>query len=563
MRKVNKFYLLVLLIIPVFIYLSFIVYAKQMTKPLKGLVVKELRVNGFSGKYDVIDGEILKEGKPLSTLTNFSLYKKLINLGAFYRITREDPLFVSPELDAEKLSKSLEVLKITHKELLKKLNTKEAFVPLNFLEAISPVAKAQQIFLSKPTSQNARNLVAKYKAGQDSYKKDIQHLIAKAMKAFPGKKTQTIVNLDSTTNNNIILSDLSLMLKNADELDAQIALRAAILDGEQPYPEIEQVQLEDLIHSKPATDMLKENELFIHPAKQRLRPLGGPYEMTSANFGSAKTKLFYIYTLKSISKNLETAIPKLATNNYYQPFRAHIKTEKVFLEQGYKYYPVHESNTYRVFELEYQPALITLDAFIRKYSRDKAFSAIVKRPFFAKLDETAQAFFQKAKKVEEEFFAQKIPLDANLTILSDFYLKGYQLLKEGETNTEVVNTQEELLKRYLMIKNKMNDLHMLFNSTLYLDNLLTRAKLGNIMKRAIPYLSVVRSAYPLSFFNFSQAVWRLKKKPVYLKPLRDGGKLQKFKKYNQLLDKFDKQEILSWNQFTEGRILFGDAPRVK
>ena len=550
----KKIYLISALVIIVslgFFTLLKISKVEDFKPALQGLAIRGIEIEGNRIRYDIIDGNIIKNSKKASFIDlakNPREYKKVIGLGYLYRLTKEDPLFASPELSIKEFEESLDYLASEHDAFIGKVALKQNIVPSGFLKSLPPIAEKQTRFLNKPTASNANQLIKSYKEGLNNYQKELRQLAANIRRSFPYEIEQDFVNIASATTNRIILDDLALMLKNALALKKEISLREKALRGEYgKSAEVKEVkedyQLEEV---KAPTPFLRRRELYL--TLTRSKRLNGPYKITTSAFG--KSKIAYFYTHQIYVRNKPIFMPKLATDNYYQALVSRNPMEKKLIDKGYLWHPVRETNTYRNNDLEYQAELLSLEQFIKNFRNKPVFNQIAESNYFNSLTAKQKSFINAAAETESQFFSLKINSDKNLKIMERHYLHGYELLKDSEYSEAKNKQQEELLKRYLFIKNKMSGIHLIFNTNLYFDNLLDRANLGLINKKSIPFLYTVRNVYPLTFFNFSKAVWRLRQKPRYVKA-GPSPKAQHYTTYSKLLKRYRKRQVLSWNKLTE------------
>ena len=105
-----------------------------------------------------------------------------------------------------------------------------------------------------------------------------------------------------------------------------------------------------------------------------------------------------------------------------------------------------------------------------------------------------------------------------------------------------------MLKRHLMIKNKMAGMDMMLNTTIFLDVIETN--LNNGVFPDVVDLYVIRSNYPFSFFNFSPAIWRIDQKPEYGLPVNlfEGETL--FFEYDDLIEDHGREKLKFWGEMT-------------
>jgi len=552
-RLKNKYYLLALVLIPFIVYLASILYLNQLKKPLAGLSIKGLQIEGSSQKYDVIDGKIYQNGQPVSFIESPLLYKKIISLGLFYKVTKEDPLFASPDMDYRKFAASIEVLADYHDELLRALKLKDNVVPLNFLKSVPRVAQAHSLFIKKPSANNALKLIARYKAAQNNYRGDLAGLIKKVEQFFPYKNEQEFVSLGSATSNRTILDDWRLMLKNANALKAEINYRQDILAKGAYSDKARSIKLQKLKKYRDDVPLLKIKELVVQEEFQD--KLRGPYIVeTAALKKNVSPEYYYVYDV--YYRNRMIFMTKLATDNFYERITPITSVEKNLIKEGYKWKPNWDGNTYHFTDNEWQVELLALDNFLSRYRNTDIFEKISKAPYFDKLNDKTKQFIAKAANIEEDFFAQKMPSETNLNRLKDYYWLSYELLEnEGSDSNRLNADKEQLLERFLTINNRLSGLEAVFKSTLYLDNLLIRAQLGTLDKRIGSFLYAMRNGYSLSFLSFSPAVWRLPKRPKFMKKTGYYPRKSTYTTYTKLRKQYSAEEIISWRQHNELKLL--------
>jgi len=552
-RLKRKYFLLALALMPVIVYLASVLYLNQLKKPLMGFSIKGLQVGENSPKYDVIDGDIYQQGKPVSFITGPRLYKKVISLAYFYKVTKEEPLFTSPGMDYQKFAASIEVLADYHNELLKKLKLKDNVVPLNFLKSIPKVAASHSLFIKKPTARNAAKLISSYESAQKNYRADLAGLIKKVEQFFPYENEQEFVSLGSATSNKTILDDWRLMLKNAGALKKEINYRQGILANGTYSDKTRAIKLKNLKKYPEDVPLLKTEELVVQEEFQD--KLRGPYIVETAAL-KRKVSPEYYYVYDVYYRNRMVFMTKLATDNFYERITPITSVEKNLIKEGYKWKPNWDGNTYHFTDNEWQVKLLTLDNFLRRYGKINIFNKISKREYFRKLDNKTRQFIEKAAKVEDEFFVQKMPSETNLGYLADYWQRAYELLKsEGSYSNRLNADKEQLLQRYLSVNSRLLGLESIFKSTLYLDNLLIRAQLGTLDKRIGSFLYAMRNGYSLSFLSFSPNIWRLPKRPKFMKKTGYFPRKSTYTSYTKLRKKYSAKEIISWRQHNELKLL--------
>jgi len=264
----------------------------------------------------------------------------------------------------------------------------------------------------------------------------------------------------------------------------------------------------------------------------------------------------YVYDVNY--RNRSVFMAKLATNNFYERIGYQSSVERSLIKQGYRWKPNWDGTTYHFSDNEFQIKLLSLDNFWSKYRNASIFEQITASSYYKNLNSKTKQFIEKASKVEADFFKEKIPSSWNLEYLKDYYKQAYESLKEEGSYSNQLNAhREDLLRRYLAIKNKLYGLDLIFKTTFYLDNLLIRARLQALDKSIADYLYTMRSGYSLAYLNFSSSVWRLPQKPKYLKKVAKISKSRytAFNTYTELRKKHSAEELDSWRRFAEQELL--------
>ena len=365
-------------------------------------------------------------------------------------------------------------------------------------------------------------------------------------------------NLETEAPMKLILDDLDLILKNSDVLEEEINKREELLKGTASYSEIKNDAplSEKLSENIVGGDLLSENELF-NMSENSAGKTDTVYQVSSSCFsGIKKPEPLYIYKIPI--RDTEVYVPKLADDNYYETISGNHPLITRLLDNGYKFIPVVEGATYRCNDLEYQPTLFALDYFYTNHKEHKIFQNITGAGYFSGISKADQELISKAKEIEGSFFSQLNPSDANLSILGNFYLKVYDILKNQDniSDGQKEKDQDGLLLRYLIIKDKMSNIQYVFNSNLYFDNLVKRADLGLLGGSKMNYYPT-RSFYSLTYFNFSPLVWRIEEKPKYLTETSNKAG-ERIIDYKKAIDLYGKDEVLKWNKITE-KVLLGES----
>lgn len=428
------------------------------------------------------------------------LQPKAVNVDEFAALTRTDPLFYSPFFDAEGFSASIRALKESEARLkrtalanikenarpnsaahLSLLQQYELF-PHQYLFALADIPPATEVFLSKPTPEGARKLIALYERAAKEYEKAGAEGLAalEDMKeASPPNRPLLYFFADSATSLDIVKNDYHLIQKNGVALQEEVARRKACLLGEGACEVLATPRdTADFLSAleTPAPNLEQSTARFVKETLPQIHPeqtIRGPYPVASSCWqGEAPHWLYLIYTKEGIQK----VLPKLATQNYYLlvPKNASDALTQAFTDAGHVFYSQPEATTYECTDLTFYPRLLALD-FVQTQIDTKLIS------------------------------------------------------KEG------VSSNPELT---LFARNQFGVLAPALNLLASVTDLLEtsqRVSTDNVLSPEL--LFVARSAYSLTFMPFAQSVWRIDEQPTYLLSEEEHSRIQappQFKTYTEL-----------------------------
>lgn len=469
----------------------------------------------------------------LIVLLIFILYPR--NKGgveSLYLITKEDPLFASGEIECDKLLEPISEIKRLNNEILSRTGLKEDIIPVDFLESVCLVDKAQREFLEKKDKGTAHKMLSAYEEAFELYQSGILELRTKLNDLLVDK--DLFVTVTKFMTKEMIISDLELMAKNADEIKGEIQYRKDILKGKKSYQSSSPIVTASLKEDFDEPKLMESEDLFYPCGAKKL---GQIYSAKTSCFQNpAAEDYFYAY------KNLRNGKPvfnlKLATTNYYSKHGPDSEMALFFNiapESGFVFIPSKETNIYNCRDIDYYLSIMSMDIFLDSF--EPIFSGI-NIPIGSDLE---NSIISDGIKAEELFFSSKIPSEKNFNLLGDHYFNGYLVMKgtpEGE----------EMLRRHLMINNKMAGMDMMLNTTIFLDVIETN--LNNGVFPDVVDLYVIRSNYPFSFLNFSPAIWRIDQKPEYGLPVNlfEGETL--FFEYDDLIEEYGREKLRFWGEMT-------------
>lgn len=303
------------------------------------------------------------------------------NLENFYNLTKEDPLFFDPNMDAFLLQKEVSRLTAEGKKIIEVNNRFKDTLqeenrdvlpkgwrlwPDKFLGSLPKVDKLTRNFIENPTAINAVELLDQYEETAGFYERAADLNITALKKIFknsPDLKNRKILFLGSATTPGIVYDDFLLIKKNARELKKQIFLRKICLitgycgKKETQNPVLSAVGQEEYIDFKP----LSSEILGVTPGKEIL---SGPFRASTKCFGSGPDggSINYPFYIRSLPSRDGSYLlkPMLTNTKFYKDFREipNEKTSQFYLQKGISIKPHAGINDYLCTDLRYIPDLL-------------------------------------------------------------------------------------------------------------------------------------------------------------------------------------------------------------
>ncbi len=458
----------------------------------------------------------------------------------FKLVAAEQPLFASPELNVEETEKSLNYLRKVQQELMDDYFLDEEITKTNFLKEVINVKKAADDFETSPSRETAQKLLAAYHEANTVYKSEVESLRDKIQEYFPASQKQPLVYLGSTSDNQIILDDLELMLENAVAQQKEIQKREKILDGKINY---RTEKIETGLPLKRQEQMI--DATVIHDTQVNLVFDEGIFFVETSCFQDTGSELPFVFSLEKNSDGLEAFTPKVASTNYYQKLNVGDSSESLFTGQGLEWHRIREGNSYRCNDLTYYADLLTLRNFIKKYKGNFIFDG------GAPAGEEQK--WEKGKELEQRLLAKDASqfYSIDLKELGDYYHHFWQ-----KTHDKKISTSIEMNRRFLMIANKQDGIPTILNTDFSLNNLVQRFNLvdSNNAETAKRYFFLNRNNYSYVFLNFSESVWLLDKEPVYTSEMESNSS---FANLETLQKKYSLEQIKAFDAINENIILAG------
>jgi hypothetical protein len=452
--------------------------------------------------------------------------KALVN---FTKITTDDPLFVSPELDLTELKKSTGYVQSIQNQYMKQYGLNQEITPTGFLMEIAETKEVSDKFQQNPSKENAVSLIASYRKSNKAYLEEVTFLKNELTKAFPLEKEVTFANIGSATTNTIIAKDYDLMIDNSKEMDSEIKYREKILNGI-TAPKTAQSAI---IPTKPQ----EVNNINQEEGKAL-------FTIKTSCFQTTGEVIPFNLIFEKNKDGDDKIIPKIANDSYFQKMNSNDPTENKYLSQGIEWRRIREGNSYRCNDLGYQANLVSFRSFINKYKGNLLFDAKNRDEF--ELNENDLKKWQEGYELEVKILTITNTYNySDLELLADYY--HYFWSKNQDS-------RRELNERYLYIKNKQADMELILNTAFSFDNLLARLKKNpaSMPDKYKKYLYVIRNNYSYVFLNFSRAVWRLQLNPQYVANYSDNGE---FGNLRELEKRYNSDQIKKFEEVSESDIL--------
>lgn len=495
----------------------------------------------------------LLQGTFIPFLKTGSEDRKLLQLALFYLKVREDPLFTSPDFDLEEFAKSVHYLEQEQALLLNPQKRNVPIFPVSFLKTLPEVTEVQRLFLSDPNPETAGKLLETYQKTADAYQQDIKNFTGNLETNKDLLDPYDTIQLRVVTNRDIFFADLQKIAQNAQSIQEEIQNRKNCLDKGQNCsrqmffflrPEVKPIQ-------EAKFDLLPFDLLFPvnPPAADQVR---GPYIIHTPCWGWDKDFTFpaqpilvrdskSLYIKNSEGQNPPTQILKLATDKFFRQTTASDLFDEGLKKLGFLWIGQSETTGYLCRNLEYQPKVTTLDAFLQKY-RDQTI-----------LDKINRKEIQNFQKFEGDFFASKTPADVDLQTLADIYAYAYRLLASGESE---YGTTNELLNRFLIINRQVSNFHLNLNRYANEFTILIRIQdkdpdLFSQDNIFYGYVFPFKSYWNVLYFPFSPSFWRSDQRLEYLKKVNPEERPLERKwaiSYQEALKLASPEELKIWSR---------------
>ena len=340
----------------------------------------------------------------------------------FYKLTQGDPLFYSSFFDSKSWEKAIKTLRESEDEYKKSsikifpkvlphatINEKNNYIstlqglnlfPYQLLKDLILINQKTQEFLKNPSTKLGRELLGLYDDATASY---IQNISSKIKILEDYQSSHKMASpayfsfIDNNSNSDVIENDFLTVKENGNKLKEEVAKRKKCLLGNGPCVVSPQdnKKIDTFADSFNAKfDLKGENVDFIKSTLHLSDPhvkgiLKGPYKIKSFCWQSPDFE-HWMYLIYWSPENGETsAIPKLATQNYYIKIVASSgisnKINNALLKNGFIFYNQNEATTYSCTDLTFYPELLTLDFLKEKTKSGKITKEDLKKNLVYKL----------------------------------------------------------------------------------------------------------------------------------------------------------------------------------
>jgi len=532
----------------------------------KDIVIEKIYLDNDDSIYSLKDGNVLKDGAVLDAEKDSAKIKRILSLAILYQWMKEDPLFFSADLDTEKAAKSVSLLKEKQAEFLKKYNWEYNFFAVNFLEKFTEASAGYKEFENKVSEENAKNLIGKIKSANKEYYNDADNLEKMILKLFSeelGTKGREIANLygNSHTNSDIIVTDLEKIKDNSHIVQKEIGKREKCFLGSWKF-----CQRPAEIFSRPKTPAASGNSMpYLFP--KEILELGGaggysgPYKIDSLCWKDGGDQYLYVfrdcpgyldYCRKGFSFATDIYFTKLG-KDILLPF------EKYMHDQGAELLLKNPTTPYTCANMDYEPKITTMDYFYKNFKDKRFYKNLGGKENFKDYPKEFQELVKEGENAEDSFFDSQYPDGKNLEYLANFY--GYTYNYLAKESIISLDEKEELLKRYVLLSEKLTDFDLLLNKTYYYFWDFAQGYLVNKFNPPEAYAYSIRSEYSLFFLNFDPFVWKSGAKLEYLIKDKEGSESEKEKSKSGIIDYesavslYGKENVLKWIKLTNENLV--------
>lgn len=531
----------------------------QKTPYYNDIVLGKLYLTGDNSVYSLKDGEVFRDGIKLRPESDKEKIDKVLRLALFYQWMKEDPLMFSSTLAVDKFDDSVKLLKTSQDDFIKRNSWHDDIFAVNFLEKFVSTSRAYQEFSENISEEEANNLIRKIEEANEAYSKEAEGLRSVIKKLSNderwGKKKYAQLGGETYTDANIIISDLGKIKENSLLLQKKSKKREKCLFESWRYcrrPLESFSKPQPISESSGSPTLLNEEDLNIPEGTVYY----GPYKVNSPCWQNKDDQYLYVSKECPDSLNYCTETSYVATNTYYykigsskNPFE-----KNLYEKYGVEVVPQGATNPYTCSNMEYQPKIAAIRNFYADFKDNRFYQTVKNRNNFTDLPEEFKSIIIEGEKAEKIFFEAKYPGENSLEYLANFYGFTYSFLIKNNDLGNVIKDQDraDLLNRYLIIKEKIRDIDLILNKSVYLFSYFAHNfNFAEDSEIAQYYVYIMRNEYSLSFLSFSAFFWRNPQKLQYLE--RDVTDKQESHNigiidYQTAVSQYGKENLEKWTE---------------
>ncbi len=490
-------------------------------------------------------------------LENWELYlnwekiknRKIINeaksLGAFYFLSKLDPLFVS-EIQfgvIDDLEKSVNIISRINDYYKKENFLVSDVYPISFLKQYINALRSQKSFYEEISRANALTLIDNFERLNGKYLSDALNIKKSIwdLSVWEEYKNQKISSLWNYTTFDIILKDFEIILKNSEELSREISLRKKCLDD----------------YSFCKLNFNQKNDVSLNLDS------GKPQNNLTQKQFNVKTECFWhkneIFSIEKLCPERLNGLcynhTDLVSEKFFIKNNNPFPFEKYLKEKGLDAIPKNITMPYNCMNYWYQTTLSNLNYYFKNYS-DKIFftnSNKSKLQNISNFDELGiyenQVFNDWTINEDSVRNLEKIFSNTLAWTISDWKSKQNHYLID------------DLMKRSSIMKSNIMDLNFVLNHIISVNiNYIISSRLKNkefsVNKNsAIANTKFLiysfRNDYSIFFLNFSPFVWKINEKPVYFKKFwntQEYMKKQWLFNFNEAVKLYWESNVKKWEE---------------
>jgi len=526
----------------VWIYLLELSAEKILSKMLSDVVVSNIQYK--SKKYAVRNGRVVPSINIFDSV-------KILRLAAFYQWNKEDPLYYSPDINPTQFNLAVEKVDKAQKELLSALKMEDRVYPTEFLYSFGKTASLTHEFMKNPSQTSAEIMLSMQLQTVDKYDNEVNRMLS-ILRSIR-KNNKKISNYNSTVLFNVsltpdtVISNFESLNENSIAMQKEIHERKMCYEGKgickRPSQFFRKPQNEFTGIPLKKSKFLDSKMVFATAEDFEPNQIKGIFRAKTPCYGwgenfSSPEDYYYLREFE----NMLTVRP--ATEIYFRkllPIPDVSARRKMFMDH-IPYAFEDSSILYMCSNHDHLVQISEMYYFLNNSDPILSQEGIIDNSTLDPL------FAQKAEEYEKKIFeADHLSYD-ELSVLADYYVYIYKHIVSQDSNSaENIKLKDELLKRKLMIQNKLGLFYKILNfSALAIEE---TEELG-YKNHPKEYVEIImyyyRNFYGVMYMPFSPAIYRNDEPPVYLdrRYVEDAIGLDGIRmSYSQAKTKYSAREI--------------------